>query len=266
MRRSSLECEGALRCQGLGPTTPGKCAAPGAGEETSCGGTVDSLATYTRQDDVDKQHPGCKHRCIKHKCQAPVGDGAACLISSDCQDGLQCLLVPGAPETGNPPKKCVAGRTPARPVSPARAATAKALFSASAAPARRANLAARPAATTSSAGVDCVRKAGTKGVCGPRCDIRGSAATRRIRDGFAARDAREHRRVSGARAARGRHRGRNERRGLGRRRRNGRWSEHGLADENGGSAEPNPECPPRCPDHCVHRDSAAPAGATLILL
>lgn len=109
--RSSLECAGDLRCKGLGPTTPGVCTTAGTNEETSCGGSVDSLATYTRQNDIDKRHPECKERCIKHRCQAPSAENAPCLISSDCQDGMQCVVAgPPPPKGGIPPKKCVAAK------------------------------------------------------------------------------------------------------------------------------------------------------------
>lgn len=172
--RSSLECAGALRCKGLGPTTPGKCGLAGAGEETSCGGTVDSLATYTRQNDVDQRHPECQQRCIKHKCQAPIGDGGACLISSDCQDGMQCLPVAGgAPQkNGMPRKTCVAGKAPAKEGEPCPGGACEGTLQCI-----RGKCAARRAG--GEACTDdfecrggCLKDGGTKGTCGPRCDIR----------------------------------------------------------------------------------------------
>ena len=41
--------------------------------------------------------------CIKHRCQAAVGEGAACQISSDCQDGMQCLVAGAPPPKGGIP-------------------------------------------------------------------------------------------------------------------------------------------------------------------
>lgn len=170
--RSSLECSGDLRCKDLGPTTTGKCGPAGTGEETSCGGTVDSLATYTLQNDVDKRHPECRDRCIKHKCQPPIGQDGACLISSDCQEGMQCLPLPNAPRVGNPPKRCVAGKAPAKEGEPCPGAVCEAPLQCI-----RGTCAARKA--TGEACVDdfecrggCLKDGGTKGQCGPRCDIR----------------------------------------------------------------------------------------------
>jgi len=54
--RSSLECAGSLRCQGLGPTEAGVCGPPLV-DGTICGGSGDPLATYARQDDIDVAHP-----------------------------------------------------------------------------------------------------------------------------------------------------------------------------------------------------------------
>ena len=172
--RSSLECAGDLRCKDLGPTTVGKCGLAGAGEETSCGGTVDSLATYTRQNDVDKRHPECKERCIKHKCQAPIAEGGACLISSDCVDGLQCLPAAGAVlKNGQPPRTCIAGKAPSKEGEPCPGAMCEGSLQCI-----HGKCAARK--SSGEACTDdfecrggCLRSdGGTKGTCGPRCDIR----------------------------------------------------------------------------------------------
>lgn len=173
--RSSLECAGDLRCKDLGPTTVGKCGLAGIGEETSCGGTVDSLATYTRQNDVDRRHPECKERCIKHKCQSPIGEGGACLISTDCQEGLQCLPAAGAApmKNGQAPRKCVAGKAPSKEGEPCPGAVCEGSLQCI-----RGTCAARK-----SGGEACTddfecrggclkSDGGTKGTCGPRCDIR----------------------------------------------------------------------------------------------
>jgi hypothetical protein len=173
--RSSLECAGDLRCKDLGPTTVGKCGLAGTGEETSCGGTVDSLATYTRQNDVDRRHPECKERCIKHKCQTPIGEGGACLISSDCTDGLQCLPATGgvAQKNGQPSRKCVAGMAPAKEGEPCPGGACEGSLQCI-----HGKCAARKAG--GEACTDdfecrggCLKSdGGTKGTCGPRCDIR----------------------------------------------------------------------------------------------
>jgi hypothetical protein len=112
--RSSLECSGNLRCKGVGPTTPGKCG-PAKAVGEICGGTVDTLATYARQTDLDAQHPECAAgRCIKHRCAPPAPENGECHVTLDCQDGLQCLVSgppPPKPKKGehlvDPHKKCV---------------------------------------------------------------------------------------------------------------------------------------------------------------
>ena len=172
--RSSLECAGDLRCKDLGPTSPGKCAPAGTGEQTSCGGTVDSLATYTRQNDVDKHHPECRDRCIKHKCQKPVDEGGACLISGDCQEGMQCLPAAGPlQKNGQAPRKCVAGKAPSAEGEPCPGDVCEGTLQC-----------IRGKCTNKKAGGEactddfecrggCLRTAGAaKGTCGPRCDIR----------------------------------------------------------------------------------------------
>lgn len=170
--RSSLECGGEQRCLGLGPTTIGKCGPPGADGE-SCGGTVDALAGFTRQNDIDKRHPECKDRCIKHKCSVPVGENGACLISADCQDGMQCLVGTGAaPKTGVALRKCVSSKAPAKDGEPCPGGVCEGGLQCI-----RSKCAARK--PTGEACTDdfecrggCLRDGGTKGTCGPRCDIR----------------------------------------------------------------------------------------------
>lgn len=170
--RSTLECAGNLHCVGLGPTTVGKCAPPSTGGE-SCGGTVDPLVGFTRQTDSDKRHPQCKERCIKHQCQPPVADGAPCLISSDCQEGLQCLPIPGGPKTGIIPKKCVAGKAPGKDGEPCPGGVCEGTL----------QCIRGKCATRKGSGEACTDDfecrggclkddGGTKGKCGPRCDIR----------------------------------------------------------------------------------------------
>jgi hypothetical protein len=99
--RSSLECAGKLRCKGVGPTTMGTCAeAAPTGE--ACGGTVDALATYVRDSELEQRHPSCTGYCARFKCGDLGGKDAECTQSRDCQAGLQCLG-----------KKCTA-RAPAK--------------------------------------------------------------------------------------------------------------------------------------------------------
>lgn len=152
--RSTLECTGDLRCVGVGPTTPGKCGPARAPGEV-CGGTVDTLAGYVRQTDLDKRHPECRgtDRCIKHKCAAPAADGAACQTTSDCADGLQCVpAAMGAPKIAIPQKKC-AGRAMPKEGE------------------------ACPGGVCDGNDFECKGgclkpDGGDKGKCGPRCDIR----------------------------------------------------------------------------------------------
>src|SRR5262249_23703548 len=64
--RSSLECRGALHCDGAGPTQLGACAA--ARESGACGLSVDPLAGFVKQDDVERAHPECAGACERHRC------------------------------------------------------------------------------------------------------------------------------------------------------------------------------------------------------
>ena len=85
--RSSLECGGGLRCLGVGPTDPGVCGAPPP-PGSLCGTAVDTLAVYTRQDDVDRQHPQCAEGfCDRARCVAFAEDGASCQASVQCRSG-----------------------------------------------------------------------------------------------------------------------------------------------------------------------------------
>lgn len=89
--RSSLECAGALRCQGAGPTQVGKCAPPLAAG-SPCGRSVDALAPFTRQDQVDRQHPECAGSCDRrHLCVEKVAAGGACATSAQCGEGARCV-------------------------------------------------------------------------------------------------------------------------------------------------------------------------------
>ena len=87
--RSSLECKDGLRCQGVGPTDAGKCAAP-RDDGSGCGASVDALATYARQNRYEAQHPECKGFCERHRCTPAFAVSAACRIDVQCGAGHAC--------------------------------------------------------------------------------------------------------------------------------------------------------------------------------
>jgi hypothetical protein len=175
--RSNLECSGGARCLGLSPTTVGTCGGTKADGEL-CGGTVDTLAGYTRQVDVERRHPECKERCIKHRCAAAVAEGGACQVGNDCREGLQCVA-----------RRCVAGPLPSKAGEPCPGGECASGLSC---------IKGR-CATRKSAGEECTADfeckggclgprreplallatqgrvqsgADTRGRCGPRCDVR----------------------------------------------------------------------------------------------
>lgn len=111
--RSSLECGEGLRCSGVGPLNPGRCAAPAAAGQV-CLIAVDSLSVYSREE-LDAHHPECNGFCGHHKCEAAQAVGAACSLPSQCGpknhcDGKKCVAGPtaakGEPCTG---ETCAAG-------------------------------------------------------------------------------------------------------------------------------------------------------------
>ncbi len=165
--RSSLECTEGLRCLGAGPTTAGACGPPKAIGEL-CGGTVDTLAGYTRQSDVDAHHPECNGRCIDHRCASPAGDGAACRTTADCSDGLQCL----AAKPGSSQKKCTARPLP-KPGEACPGGVCEGGL-----PCIKGTCAARkPAGEACTSDFECrggclKGDGGERGTCGPRCDLR----------------------------------------------------------------------------------------------
>jgi hypothetical protein len=175
--RSSLECAGSLRCRGVGPTTPGTCAPPKPNGEL-CGGSVDSLATYVRQNDLDAQHPECATgKCIKHRCADAVAEGGECQVTKDCQDGLQCL--PGTAShpaaKGEPPKPsrtCAKKPLPTEgEACPGGACADPLQCILNKCTSRKAGGAACTSDFECRGG--CLRSdGGTKGTCGPRCDLR----------------------------------------------------------------------------------------------
>lgn len=86
--RSSLECEGDLRCQGAGPTDPGVCAGARAAGG-ACRLAVDGLAPLLGLD-VDRSHPECQGYCDHHRCQQKVESGGACVSSEQCPAQEHC--------------------------------------------------------------------------------------------------------------------------------------------------------------------------------
>lgn len=179
--RSSLECQGSLRCKGAGPTQAGKCGQAKLPGEL-CGGTVDTLATYVRQNDLDKQHPECAtNHCVKHRCAMAAGEGVDCQVTQDCVEGLQCLPT-GAPaahkprpkSSGTPPpeKKCVRRAMPKEgEPCPAGVCSGDLQCILNRCTSRKATGADCTADFECHGG--CIKTGGsTKGKCGPRCDIR----------------------------------------------------------------------------------------------
>src|SRR5262249_15587743 len=82
-----LECQGALRCAGGGPTDVGRCA-PAAPVGTPCETAVDPLSSYTRQDS-EHSHQECAGYCQRHVCHdAP--DAGTCEFDLQCGSGKHC--------------------------------------------------------------------------------------------------------------------------------------------------------------------------------
>lgn len=174
--RSSLECEGTQRCLGVGPTTKGKCG-PVKRDGDLCGGTVDTLAGFLRQTgDIDRQHPECGQKCIRHKCSAPLDDGGECQITADCKDGLQCLgATAGAPKLGGQvgKKKCTAGKLPGKDGEACPGGECEKGLSCIRGKCSVRKAGGEACTDDFECKGGCLRDdAGTKGKCGPRCDIR----------------------------------------------------------------------------------------------
>ncbi len=171
--RSSLECSGTMRCAGVGPTAVGRCT-EGKADGELCGGIVDTLGGYTRQIDLEKQHPECKNRCVKRKCAPTSTAGQPCQSSADCVEGLICVTAPGpAPKVGLPAKICATGKLPSKAgdACPNGECEGELQCIKGKCNARKGG------------GEDCTADfecrggclkgdAGDKGKCGPRCDIR----------------------------------------------------------------------------------------------
>lgn len=88
--RSSLECSEGLTCQGLTATRTGKCFPPKR-SGIVCGGSTDTLAALTRQNQVAVTHPECAGYCNRPVCTDKVAFGAACKIDDECGLHRTCL-------------------------------------------------------------------------------------------------------------------------------------------------------------------------------
>jgi hypothetical protein len=169
--RSSLECEATLRCHGAGPTQAGRCGQPKADGDL-CGGATDSLATYTRQSDVDKSHPECKERCVRHKCAPALADGASCQTTADCQTGLLCMPVAGPAKAGLAPRKCAAASLPAKEGDACPSGDCGEGLQCTRGKCATRKGEGEACQTDFDCRGGCLKDGGTKGTCGPRCDTR----------------------------------------------------------------------------------------------
>lgn len=160
--RSSLECQGSLRCLGAGPTTTGRCGSAKADGDV-CGGTVDALATFTRDGDLDKQHPECAHTCIRHKCATPAAEGSACRTTGDCQEGLSCLA-----------KKCTQAPVPSSDGAPCPGGACTDGLSCIRGKCTARKSAGEACTDDFECRGGCLKSGGPRdrGTCGPRCDVR----------------------------------------------------------------------------------------------
>ncbi len=75
--RSSLECQEGARCLGLSTVDLGVCGAPKV-VGAQCNLAVDMLATFARQDQLDRAHPECAGYCNRGHCEER-GRGRRCL-------------------------------------------------------------------------------------------------------------------------------------------------------------------------------------------
>ena len=158
--RSSLECAGRLRCFGAGPTSSGRCG-DAHSDAGRCGGTVDTLATYTRQNDIDTAHPECLGYCNRSKCSSFVTEGGSCTNGFQCGEGKLCVngkcktAAPGKLGEQCPGAACEKG--------------AQCL--------ENRCVAKRPAGAACTMDFECVggclkNNAGSKGICGKKCALR----------------------------------------------------------------------------------------------
>ena len=88
--RSNLECDEGTRCRGLTAVRPGRCGSP-LPRFGPCNTAVDSLASFSAQNDVDRHHPECTGYCARRTCQDPIPPGAACTGSFECGPKAHCI-------------------------------------------------------------------------------------------------------------------------------------------------------------------------------
>jgi hypothetical protein len=88
--RSNLECEEGTRCRGLGTTRAGRCAPP-LPADNGCGTPIDSLASFTGQEDFERHHAPCAGYCAGRKCADAIAIGQPCTQSAQCGRTAQCV-------------------------------------------------------------------------------------------------------------------------------------------------------------------------------
>jgi hypothetical protein len=98
--RSSLECAPGLHCQGLSTIDVGVCGPPSPAGSV-CRAANDMLATFTRQDAIDRPHPECAGYCRARTCTDAVAAGAACKGDVECGSAGHCRA--GKCASGPPP-------------------------------------------------------------------------------------------------------------------------------------------------------------------
>jgi hypothetical protein len=117
--RSSLECAEGMHCLGLSTIDLGVCGPPKA-TRVSCDMAVDMLATFTRQDHLDRVHPECAGYCYRGHCAEAIAEGGACSHDRACAPGWcssgKCTRAP-RPAMGEacgdacaPGARCVKGK------------------------------------------------------------------------------------------------------------------------------------------------------------
>jgi hypothetical protein len=156
--RSSFECVDGQRCLGAGPTDKGHCVPPGA-DGAPCGGTVDVIGAYVRQE-LGLSHAECQGFCNRNRCEAARTAGADCRFDAECGAGHYCgegrcqnarFAKKGAPCRGGgcePGTRCVGGTC----VEP--------------------KLSGQPCRGELECLGGCLKDGGATGTCGPRCDLR----------------------------------------------------------------------------------------------
>jgi hypothetical protein len=89
--RSSLECQGTLRCVGVGPTSLGTCHKPRE-DGAPCGLAVDPLAAFTRGERLVEKHSECSGFCgRRHICESVLPRGATCVMREQCGKAGRCV-------------------------------------------------------------------------------------------------------------------------------------------------------------------------------